>query len=154
LGNCILALGAFPYYLQFAKGDLKLAIIGNVLFLTLFIPSLLFATWHYGIKGPGYAWLGIQALLFLLWLPKVHERLVKGLHSQWLFKDVAPIAILSGLLLFLAHKFVIWPAERLSVAITLSLVSLASLVIAATGSTWVRETIRIRWRMLFTAKVG
>ncbi len=45
LGNGFLAMAAFPYYLQFAKGDLKLHLIGNAIFILLLIPSLVRATW-------------------------------------------------------------------------------------------------------------
>ena len=33
LGNGILAVSAFPYYLQYAKGDLRLHLIGNAIFV-------------------------------------------------------------------------------------------------------------------------
>ncbi len=103
LGNGILALAAFPYYLQFAKGDLKLHLIGNVLFVVLLIPALILATMQFGVIGAGYAWLGANAIYFLTWIPRVHGRFLKGLHVQWLLRDIFPIALTStlvGLVLF------------------------------------------------------
>ena len=65
LGNGILALGAFPYYLQFAKGDLRLHMIGNAIFVVLLIPALIWATLQYGAIGAGWAWLGANAVYLL-----------------------------------------------------------------------------------------
>jgi O-antigen/teichoic acid export membrane protein len=65
LGNGILALGAFPYYLQFAKGDLYLHLIGSALFVIFLIPTLIWATMRYGPTGAGYAWLAANAMYFV-----------------------------------------------------------------------------------------
>ena len=93
LGNGILALAAFPYYLQVAKGDLKLHLIGNALFVAIFIPLLLWATGKYGMVGAGYAWIIANLLPFIIWLPIVHRRFVKGLHTQWLLVDICAIVL-------------------------------------------------------------
>lgn len=149
LGNGILALGAFPYYLQFAKGDLKLHMIGNGLFMVLLIPALIWATLQFGVIGAGYAWLSANAMYFLAWVPKVHGRFVKGLHAQWMLRDVGEIALLALTGAALAHGLVKWPQERVQVAIGIVVVSLILLGIAAAGSSLVRETISYRWRARF-----
>lgn len=149
LGNGVLALGAFPYYLQFAKGDLRLHLIGNAIFVALLIPSLVWATMRYGATGAGYAWLGANSMYFLIWVPKVHGRFVKGLHSLWILRDVGAIVLWSVAGVTLVHSFVRWPQERLAVAATLAGVSLISLIIAAAGSSFIRETIVRRWRARF-----
>jgi O-antigen/teichoic acid export membrane protein len=151
LGNGILVLGAFPYYLQFAKGDLKLHLIGHAFFVVLLIPALVWATWQYGVIGAGYAWLGANAAYFLLWVPKIHGRFVKGLHVQWLLQDIGAIVLLTVVGASLAHVFVKWPQERLSVAIGIVMVSLMLLAIAATGSSWMRATVTGKWRAQFNA---
>ena len=149
LGNGILALGAFPYYLQFAKGDLKLHLIGNALFVVLLIPALIWATLHYGVIGAGYAWLGANAVYFLVWVPKVHGRFVKGLHAQWLVRDVGAIALLAATGAALVHGWVQWPQDRTQLTIWIAVVSLALLAIAAGGSSLIRETVTARWRARF-----
>jgi O-antigen/teichoic acid export membrane protein len=149
LGNGILALGAFPYYLQFAKGDLKLHLIGNALFVVLLIPALIWATLQYGVTGAGYAWLGANAVYFLAWVPKVHHRFVKGLHMQWLLRDVGMITLLSLAGVTVAHTLIKWPQERISVAIGIGMISLVLLVIAAAGSSLMRETISSKCRARF-----
>ena len=150
LGNGILALGAFPYYLQYAKGDLKLHMIGNVLLLVLLIPALIWATLRYGVIGAGYAWLGANAVYFLVWVPKVHGRFVKGLHVQWLLKDLGMIVLLSVTATAAVNKFIHWPQQRIALAYHVVMVIFALLTIAALGSSWVRKTASSKWRDRFT----
>jgi O-antigen/teichoic acid export membrane protein len=141
LGNGLVALGAFPYYLQFAKGDLKLHIVGNAIFSLLLIPGLIFATKQYGIIGAGYAWLCANVAYFLFWIPKVHDRFIKGLHFQWLLRDVGGIALLALVCAATAHWLLIWPEERVPVAAEIVLLALACLIIVAIASSWVRKTV-------------
>ena len=149
LGNGILALGAFPYSLQFAKGDLKLHLIGNVFFVVVLIPCLVWATMLYGATGAGYAWVGANSLYFFTWVPMVHARFAKGLHSQWFLQDVGAIVLWAVAGVALAHEFAKWSQDRLIVAITLAVVSLTVLAFASVGSTLVRRTIVSRWRARF-----
>ncbi len=104
LGNGILALGAFPYYLQFAKGDVRLHLIGNVLFVLLLIPAVIWATLNFGATGAGWAWLGANATYFLFWVPLVHRRFAPGLHGKWMGKDVMPMVLSAFGMVMLASK--------------------------------------------------
>ncbi len=149
LGNGILALGAFPYYLQFAKGDLRLHMIGNGIFVALLIPALIWATLHYGVIGAGWAWLGANAVYFLVWVPKVHGVFVKGLHTQWLLRDVGAIVLPTVIGAALTHSLVVWPQERALLAIGLAIVSLGLLAMAAAGSSVLRRTISRELRARF-----
>ncbi|CDS53579.1 polysaccharide biosynthesis domain protein [Polaromonas sp. CG9_12] len=145
LGNGILALGSFPYYLQFAKGDLKLHLVGNALFVLLLIPALVWATWQYNVIGAGYAWLGANTVYFLFWVPKVHRRFVKGLHAQWLLRDVGATVCLTVAAATMAQGLVTWPQGRASVAVVIAIVGLAVLTVAAASSSWIRNRISSRW---------
>jgi O-antigen/teichoic acid export membrane protein len=69
IGNGILAVSAFPYYLQYAKGDLRLHLIGNAVFVVLLIPFIIWAASKYGGVGAGYVWLIMNLLSFIAWLP-------------------------------------------------------------------------------------
>lgn len=91
LGNGILAVAAFPYYLQYAKGDLRLHLIGNAGFVVLLVPIIVWAASRYGALGAGYTWLGMNLLSFVAWLPLVHRKFVPGLNAQWYGKDVLVI---------------------------------------------------------------
>ena len=141
LGNGILALAAFPYYLQYAKGDLKLHLIGSSIFVLLLIPSLFWATNKYGITGAGYAWVGTNLFYFLFWVPIVHCHFAKKLHAQWLFKDVSTILLTSLAAATLSQMFVKWPIGRLPLCLTLGAVGCVILIAASTGSSFVRQII-------------
>ena len=144
LGNGFLALGAFPYYFQYAKGDLKMHLIGNVLFVIFLIPGLIFATLRYGSTGAGYAWLSANAIQFFLWIPLVHRRFVNGLHSQWL-TDVTAIALVSTIIAILCQRILVWPQGRFLVLIEILGISFIILAAAAAASSWVRMTVLQRW---------
>ena len=148
LGNGILSLAAFPFYLQFAKGDLKLHLIGNVLFVAIFIPMLLWATWKFGMIGAGYAWIITNLLPFVIWLPIVHRRFFKSLHIQWL-RDLSGIVFLPLLGAVTVQSLMRWPQGRLPVALSLSGVSLALLIISAAASSSIRGRISTRLRIRF-----
>lgn len=92
LGNGCLALAAFPYYLQYALGNLKYHLIGNLITVVVLIPGIIFAASYYGGVGAGYVWLGLNSVFLLLWVGYVHRKLVPGLHKEWLLKDILYIA--------------------------------------------------------------
>lgn len=88
IGYGILSVSAFPYYLQYAKGNLRLHLVGNVAFAVLLVPSLVWSAIHYGMIGTGWAWLVSNAIYFLVWTPVVHHRFARGLHWSWLLRDI------------------------------------------------------------------
>ncbi|PVX33546.1 oligosaccharide flippase family protein [Janthinobacterium sp. 78] len=152
LGNGILALAAFPYYLQFAKGDLKLHMYGNLLFVVVLIPCLIWATLQYGAIGAGYAWVVSNATYFLIWIPKVHRRFVKGLHTRWLFEDVIAIAFPVVIVSILIRTFFVWPEGRLELLVGILSVGVIFLIVALMASSLVRNTIRQKWQIFCTVK--
>ena len=141
LGNGMLALCSFPYFLQFAKGDLKLHLIGSALFVLVLIPSLIWETRHYGMVGAGYAWLCTNALYLVFWVPAIHRRFVKGLHSAWLLNDVAGIVVLSFTAILIFWRFIQWPGSRFRILLLIILLSGALVLVAAAASSWVRRAL-------------
>ena len=93
LGNGILAVSAFPYYLQFAKGDLRLHLIGNAVFVVLLIPTIIWAASQYGGVGAGYVWFGTNLFFFIAWLPIVHHKFEPGLNLKWYGNDILSILL-------------------------------------------------------------
>lgn len=123
LGYGFLAVGAFPYYLQYAKGDLKLHLIGNVLFVILLIPSVIFSTYRYGMTGAGWAWLLANVIYFSAWTAVVHRHVEPGLHLRWLFLDIArpltPVVCVAAVIAYLMS----WNENRIFMAIQLVIVT-------------------------------
>lgn len=91
LGNGLMAVSAFPFYLQYAKGDLRLHVIGNAIFVVLLIPSIIWFASKYGGIGAGYVWLAMNMISFVLWLPFVHHKFAPGLNLKWYGRDVLTI---------------------------------------------------------------
>ena len=138
LGNGFLAVAAFPYYLQFAKGDLTLHLIGNVIFVVLLIPSLVWATMQYGAIGAGYAWLGANAIYFFAWVPQVHKRFLKGLHTKWILQDVGVVGTFSLVSAVVGKRLLNWPETRFETLLLIFIISLIILLITSFSSSYLR----------------
>jgi O-antigen/teichoic acid export membrane protein len=95
------ALGAFPYYLQYARGQLRWYLWGNLGLLCIQVPAVVWAAGHSGAVGAGMAWLVLSGLYLVVWGAVVHRRLSPGLHMPWLFRDVLAMnwPVLLGMLL-------------------------------------------------------
>jgi O-antigen/teichoic acid export membrane protein len=140
-GNGILAVAAFPYYLQYAKGDLKLHLIGSAVFVTLLIPSLIFLTSNYGVVGAGYAWVGANTIYFVCWVPLVHRRFFRNFHFKWLTHDVFPSVIFSFACVS-ALRFISVPSgQRTEIWLVLLCLGIVVMCASAMGSSHVRNII-------------
>ncbi len=125
IGNGFLALVAFPYYLQYALGNLRYHLIGNVVIVCLLVPSIIYAARIYGGIGAGWVWLGLNAGLMLFWVGFVHGKLAPGLHLPWLLNDIAKIV--------LPVLFVLWGVSLFSLPEGGRIVEIS--VVAALGVT-------------------
>jgi O-antigen/teichoic acid export membrane protein len=150
LGNGILALATLPYQLQFAKGDLKLHIIGHILFVVLLIPALIVATLRWGMVGAGYAWLAANVAYFVGWVPRIHRRFFKGLHTQWLLRDLGPIIACAASGALLTYFALETSSGRLAALAHVGIASTVILTLAALGSSSVRATIQMKLHALRT----
>lgn len=146
VGNGILALAAFPYFLQVAHGELRLHLIGNVLFVLLFVPLLLLAVTRFGVIGAGYAWIAANLLPFVAWLPIVHHRYFKGQHFDWLVKDIGVIVLLPTACAALLLQTMQWLPSKSGLAAELLLVYLGLTTLAAASSSAARNWLRARAR--------
>jgi len=95
LGNGILAIGAFQYYLQNAFGHLRFHVIGSTVSALIQLPIIYYAAVNYGAQGAGIAWFCFRLIWFLCWTPIVHKRFVPGFHLEWVCNDVLPICIIT-----------------------------------------------------------
>lgn len=72
-------IGSFlfvPYLLQYAQGKIRLHLIGNLLFATVWVPATIWAAYVFGSIGTGATWLCGNLLFAALWVPFVHRRLL------------------------------------------------------------------------------
>jgi O-antigen/teichoic acid export membrane protein len=105
LGNGILAVGAFQYYLQFAHGKLNMHVKYNTIFPLISIPAIYFAAYDYGAIGVALVWFGFRLLSFLIWVPVIHHKFAPGIHKNWMLQDVIPMFISTTI--FLAIVYII-----------------------------------------------
>jgi O-antigen/teichoic acid export membrane protein len=145
IGNGILVLAAFPYYLQFSKGDMKLHLIGNVIFFSIFVPTLLYSVKAYGMVGAGYTWIIANLIPFLFWVPVVHKKFYPGLHLSWMMRDVFPIVLCSATLGFLASKVITWPNSRVLLIVYLCVLGGTLFTAAVFGSPAARNILKNKW---------
>jgi len=105
LGNGLLALASFPFYIQYARGQLFYHIVGHALLAVLLLPAVIYAATHYGGRGAGWVWVITNVVYVGGWVAFVHGRLVPGLHLAWLRDDIAriavPLAVVGGMIAWL-----------------------------------------------------
>lgn len=141
VGNGVLSLSAFPYYIQYAKGNLKLHMIGNLLFLILLIPSLIYVTILYGVLGAAWVWVLVNSLYFLIWVPIVHFRFLPKLHIRWLYQDVLPTLVAGVFATWLISSFYEFAQVRYQNAFELFVFSTSILMVCILSSGYFRQII-------------
>lgn len=147
LGNGILAISAFPYYLQYAKGDLRLHLIGNAWFVLLLIPAIVWAVSQYGAVGAGYVWLAMNIIYFVTWVPLVHHKFEPGLNVRWFLQDVLVICSIVALTGY--GLIAVWPVtdNRWYQAVVVVAMGLCLLFSGALASSVVRTKL-VAWNHL------
>ena len=121
LGNGILAISAFQFYLQFAHGQLKMHVIYNTILAVIQIPTIIYVAYEYGALGVALTWFLLRLISFLVWTPIVHTKFAPGIHWPWLFKDIGPSFAMTSVLLLVVMNidFRFDAMSRLSIIVTL-----------------------------------
>jgi len=149
VGNGLLALGAFPYYLQYARGDLRYHLIGNLALVVLLIPAIVLAAVYAGGIGAGWVWVGMNAAYLLVWVAYVHGKLEPGLHWSWMRSNVVTILLPTLAVGWLLSLMRDGPQSRLQELGHAAAVGTVCMLVAAAASPSLRPTvcraIRSRW---------
>jgi O-antigen/teichoic acid export membrane protein len=145
LGNGVLVLCTLAQYLQYAKGDITLHVRGQVLFVAVLVPALVWATLKFGMEGAGYVWLATNVAYLVIWVPKVHTRFCHSLHGEWL-RQLGTITALTLFGAIAARLVLDAPSERAWAGLELLAVGTTLFFIAASSSTWARTHIGTRLR--------
>lgn len=141
LGNGVLAVSAFPYYLQYALGNLRYHLIGNLVTVITLIPAIIWAASEYGGVGAGWAWLGINSLYLILWVGYVHSKLVPDLHKSWFIKDVLSIFFLGLIFIYLINLFFSFYESRIHLFFYLIFISVSMLLLSAASASTMRKFV-------------
>ena len=103
LGNGLLMVLAFQYYLQFAHGNLKYHIWGNTVFGFIQIIAMVIAVYTYSALGVAITWFALQAIFLLVWPGFIHGKFAKGIHKDWMLKDILP-SMVSTMVILVGFK--------------------------------------------------
>ena len=141
IGNTLLTLGAFPYYLQYAKGNLKLHFIGNLVMLVVLTPAIIWSAKNYGAIGAGWAWMLIQLTYLVLWVSYVHRMIEPNINSEW-FKSFLPNVCNVSVVAFIFFYFMNFSEQRDIIFLQIILISLVCLVISGLSSKKIREWLQ------------
>lgn len=141
LGNGVLAVSAFPYYLQYALGNLRYHLVGNLVTVIILIPAIILAAYEYGGVGAGWVWLGINSLYLIFWVGFVHHKFVPGLHRSWLIKDILGIYTPVIILFFIFNNCTIEYETRMESLSLLVVLSFLAIVVATISSSIVRGLV-------------
>ncbi|MBQ1784368.1 MAG: oligosaccharide flippase family protein [Gammaproteobacteria bacterium] len=135
VGNGMLALGAFPFYLQYARGNLRYHLIGNVVLTVLLIPSIMLAAFLAGGEGAGWVWVGMNIIYLFGWVAYIHGKLEPGLHVKWLCRNVLAILLPTALMgILLSTYFDVAPVSRWQAVVHISFVFFACAITAFLAS--------------------
>lgn len=144
IGNGVLAFAGFSYLIQVARGNMTLHLIGNLIFVLIFVPLLFLAVGRFGMVGAGWAWLLANLVPFLAWLPLVHHRFLKGIHLRWLALDIAPIVVPACLVAVVLAYGVGWNIGRFATIVQLAGIYALLVLVAACGSSLLLARLRTR----------
>lgn len=143
VGYAFITVSAFPYYLQYAKGNLNLHLIGSALFIVLLIPSVIWAATDHGVIGAAWAWLFSNALYFGIWTAVVHNKIASGLHLKWLFMDIFKPIILPSIFIYFLSNYMRWSVNRVTLIIELIAAALIVFILACVSA----DRIKIRTKI-------
>ncbi|KAA0914051.1 oligosaccharide flippase family protein [Psychrobacter sp. ANT_WB68] len=144
LGNALLALSAFPYYLQYAKGNLKYHLIGNIISVVILIPAVVWAATHYGAVGAGWVWFLMQLIYLVFWVSYIHTKLEPNMNLIW-FKTFIPSVVTVSVFVLLTTQWVEYSGSRSVILLKIITISLCSVFIAMLSS--------VRILNIFKAKI-
>jgi hypothetical protein len=119
-----------PYYLQMAYGWWRIILCTNLLLLVGIIPLNILMARAYGGPGAALVWVLLN-LCYVLALPLVHRRFLKGQQGRWLFEDIF-MPLCGVLCVGAAARWLIPPdLSRVEVIAYLSATGLLALAAAA-----------------------
>ncbi len=88
IGNLVLSVSSFGFYLQYALGTMRLHTLASVLMALILVPMQIAFSMRWGGMGAAIAWALVNILYLLAWMPVVHRAFLGGAHWQWLAHGV------------------------------------------------------------------
>ena len=150
LGNGVLSVSAFQYYLQNAFGDLRLHIVGSTLSALIQVPLIFYAATYFGAKGAAIAWFSFRLIWFLFWFPIVHAKFIPGFHMNWLLKDIMPIVLCTTFFALIFGNFIVLDLgeNRFILLIKMICIGMVIFMLSAMSSKEIRCEIATRLKAI------
>jgi O-antigen/teichoic acid export membrane protein len=147
IGNAIAAQLVLPFSLQFAFGQMRRHVIGNVLLLLILVPSQILLTREFGATGAGICWLSVNFLYATLWIPLALRELAPQVLRDW-YLTFTTLFALSVLLSWLARPAISLAVEasRTSTLAALTALGLLITFALACANTGLRQEVLILWQ--------
>ena len=131
IGNGFLILSAFPYYLQYAKGNLRYHLIGNIITGLGLIPSIIYVAANHGAIGAGWVWLCFHLFGLVIWAGYVHHKIAPGIHYNWIMESFILI-IAAPIFVNLIFNFIYSPKfDRLDSFLYLIAVAIVNFILTS-----------------------
>ena len=150
VGTCLNGLMNVPFALQLAHGNTRIGLTINAGLLLVLVPSVAYATAHFGAPGGAAMWLLANALYLAAGLPLTHARLLRGGLREWALHDVLPPAAASVAVITLARLLYPPHLDALSALAALALAWLLATLGALLSSSrlrrWGQDTLRATLR--------
>jgi O-antigen/teichoic acid export membrane protein len=138
IGTALNGLMNLPYGLQLAYGWTQIGLYINSFFILTLVPTIVYATLHYGPVGAAAVWVALNMTYMLVGVPLTHQRLLKGEARRWFRSDICLPLLATLLVVGLGRWSLAGPMSPLASLLGLSLVLLCSLFAAASAAPGVR----------------
>ena len=131
LGNGLAGILAIPFWLQFAYGNLRYHVAGNIIFGVIWIPTLIISAYYFGAIGVAKVWFFGNLIFLLCWVPYVHSRLAADVKWDWLFQDVCMVV---GSVLVVLYSMSLYNLQAMSKSLVILFLVLAAMLATLAGS--------------------
>jgi len=134
LGTLLNIVMLMPLLLQLAAGWTRLSVIKNVIAVALVLPILLLGVPRFGPIVGAWCWFGLNFAYYLVEVPLVHRRLLRGEMRAWWIRDTLCPGIIAAAFFWavarLSSALQDRPIEAIAAAAASGLVSAALLALA------------------------
>lgn len=139
----LLSIGAFPFYMQYAQGNLRYHLLGNIFLLVVMLPVLVFFSKLFGAIGAGWVLLFFNGLYATVWAGFVHSKIAPNLHFKWLTNDILSVLFIPTIFVIIVkvmigYYFVSNKALSISMVLIIGFITLFS---AAMSSSYLRRSL-------------
>lgn len=128
----------FPYALQLATGQERLALWINVANIVFTVPVMIVLATRYGPLGGAIGWMMQASFYFVIGVTVTHRFILKDLAARWLLGDVVPGVAAAVLLVGAGYGLAIWVTDSSLVRLTMA--SLVCIIVAALVALGRRDT--------------